>query len=252
MNDMAAALHPDATAPGLSQGERIIDTFIAPSKTFEDIRRSASWWLPFLLMVVLGYAFTFAMQKKIGFAQLVENTIRMNPKAAERMANVPPEQAAQQKKVMEYGFKATFYAYPLFILAFFAFCAVILWATVNFGLGGVSKYSQVLAVIVYAWLPSILKSILITVMIFAGGDPDTFDLNNPVGTNPGFFLGPDSAAWLKSLLSSLDIFTIWSLVLLAIGLAIVARVKRGSAMAAVFGWFIIILFVKTAYTAFAG
>ena len=35
--------------PALSQGERVIDTFIAPSKTFTDILRSQSWWLPFLI-----------------------------------------------------------------------------------------------------------------------------------------------------------------------------------------------------------
>ena len=33
-------------AAGLSQVERVVDTFIAPSKTITDILRSTSWWLP--------------------------------------------------------------------------------------------------------------------------------------------------------------------------------------------------------------
>ena len=44
----AAPLGP----PPLSQAERVVDTFVAPRKTFTDIRRSASWWLPFVLMVL--------------------------------------------------------------------------------------------------------------------------------------------------------------------------------------------------------
>ena len=30
----------------LSQTERVVDTFLAPTKTFADVLRSASWWLP--------------------------------------------------------------------------------------------------------------------------------------------------------------------------------------------------------------
>ena len=37
---------------GLSQMERVVNTFVAPTATFKDILRSTSWWLPFVLMVV--------------------------------------------------------------------------------------------------------------------------------------------------------------------------------------------------------
>jgi len=37
-----SALAPE-TVP-LSEGARIVNTFIAPSKTFTDLRRNASWW----------------------------------------------------------------------------------------------------------------------------------------------------------------------------------------------------------------
>ena len=41
---------------GLSQVERVVDTFVAPSKTFTDILRSTTWWLPFLLSVLVTLA----------------------------------------------------------------------------------------------------------------------------------------------------------------------------------------------------
>ena len=43
---------PDG-ANGLSEIARVVDTFVAPTATFKDILRSASWWLPFLLMAVI-------------------------------------------------------------------------------------------------------------------------------------------------------------------------------------------------------
>ena len=52
MNDVIS-VDGQAAGPGLSQMERVVDTFVAPKKTFTDILRSTSWWLPFLLMVLV-------------------------------------------------------------------------------------------------------------------------------------------------------------------------------------------------------
>ena len=49
----------------LSQVERVVDTFIAPTKTFTDILRSTSWWLPFVIGTVVAYALTFGIGQKV-------------------------------------------------------------------------------------------------------------------------------------------------------------------------------------------
>lgn len=56
---MAAMPVPPAPAPvaeaaPLSEPARVLNTFFAPSKTFTDLRRSASWWLPFLITAVVS------------------------------------------------------------------------------------------------------------------------------------------------------------------------------------------------------
>ncbi len=81
----AAGAAPVAT--GLSQWQRVADTFTAPSKTFEDIRRgNRSWWLPLIVLALASYILFGAVVQKIGIRQTVENQIRMDPKAQERMA----------------------------------------------------------------------------------------------------------------------------------------------------------------------
>ena len=73
---------PAESVPGLSQLQRVTNTFAAPSKTFEDIKRgNRSWWLPFLIGILIGYVFFAAITVKVGWSQVAENTIRLNPKA---------------------------------------------------------------------------------------------------------------------------------------------------------------------------
>jgi len=69
--------------PPLSQVERVVVTFIAPSKTFSDIRRSASWWVPWILLAIASVAMVLVVDKKLGMEKVVENQMALSPKQAE-------------------------------------------------------------------------------------------------------------------------------------------------------------------------
>ena len=236
----------------LSQSERLVDVFIAPSKTFTDILRDQSWWLPFLLTVVVGYGYLFAMQKQVGWNTVVQNTLRQDPKASERLANASPEARAQAESFTLAIIKYSFYASPLLALLFAALASAILLGTLNGLFGGKATFGQVFAVWMYGSLPVLVKSVLVIITLFAGLDKDAFNLNNPVGTNVGFFLSADSPRWLTMLGTSLEITWIWALILVGIGLAIVGKVKRELGLAAVFGWWLLIWVVRIGYAAIAG
>lgn len=231
----------------LSQVERVVDTFVAPSKTFADVLRSASWWLPFLLIVVCSYFLTGAIQTKVGWSQLVENEIHANPKLSDRMSSIPPEQVAAQQKVMLYSFQGGFYAGPLINLLFVTISALVLWATINFGFGGSATFGRLFCVGMYSALPGAISALLAGIMLFAGRSPESFTTQTLLGSNPGYYIETPGA--LKTALSMLDVFTIWTLVLLSIGISIVGKTKRSSGYIAVFGWFVLILLVRTAMAA---
>jgi hypothetical protein len=110
-----------------------------------------------------------------------------------------------------------------------------------------------LAVWFYGTLPIIFISILTIITIFAGMQSDSFNIKNTVGTNIGYFLqGGDSPHWLATLLSSVDVFAIWSAILLTIGISIVAGIKRSSAAIVVFGWWALYVIFQTAIAAITG
>jgi len=238
--------------PGLSQGERVLDTFIAPSKTFTDILRSQSWWLPFLLSLVVTYGYLFAIQKQVGWDTVVENTLKQDPKTVERMASQTAEQQAQTKTITLAFIKYVFYASPLLALLFAAVAALVLWGTINFLFGGRATFGTVFAVWMYGTLPLLVLTILTIITLFAGMDKDTFNLNNPVGTNIGFYLPTESPQWMIKLATSIDVVWLWAMALVGIGLAIVAKVKRSAGLMAVFGWWLLLLILKVGYAAFTG
>ena len=243
-----------ANTPGLSQWQRVVNTFTAPSKTFEDIKRgNKSWWLPFIIVSLVGYLFFAAVTMKIGMQTVVDNQVRLDPKSEERMANATPEQKATGEKIGLYITEGIFIGNPLLILGGLALMSLVLMATINFGFGGKAKYGSIFCVWMFATLPTIFKTLLGVVVIFAGAAPESFNIKNFAPTNVAAFLNPlDTNKALYSLASSLDIVTIWSLILLGMGTAIVAGVKRGSGYAAVFGWWAILILIGVGWALATG
>ena len=231
-------------APSLSQGERLIDTFTAPSKTFEDIKRgNRSWWLPFIIMALFGYIFFAAVNTKVGMRQVSENQIKLSPKTEDQMSQLTPEQREQRMKISTAITQGVFLAGPIFLLIMGAIISLVMMGTINFGFGGRAKFGSVFAVWMYAMLPSCIKTLLGIVVLFAGSAPESFNIKNFAPTNLGAFLPTDINPGLYSLATSLDFITIWTLVLVGIGVAKVAGVKRSSGYIAAFGWWALIVVV---------
>jgi hypothetical protein len=229
------------TAPALSQVQRVIYTFTAPSKTFTDIKRNASWWLPLVLTVIFSYAFFAAITTKVTWSQVAENSVRLSPRQSEQMDKLTPEQRATQMKIVAGFTEGIMAATPVVAILVTAVMAGILLATMNFGFGGKATFWQAFAVVWFAGLPGLLKLLLGTIAIFAGLDPENFNMNNFAGTNIGYYLPQDTAKPLLALATALDLTTIWTLVLCSIGISIVAGTKRSSGYIAVFGWWLLLV-----------
>jgi hypothetical protein len=233
-----------ATSQGLSQMQRVVNTFTSPSKTFIDIRdHSKSWWMPFVILSIVGYLFFAVVYTKIGMQQVVDNQNHLSPKAEERLAQATPEQRELSNKISMGFTEGIFIAGPIVLIIIFTVGSLVLWGTINFVFGGKAKYSGILAVWVFASLPGILKPILGSIVILSGLAPESFNIRNYAPTNlAAIMMNPlETNAAVYAIVSSIDIVTIWTLVLASIGTAIVAGTKRGSGYIAVFGWWAIIV-----------
>jgi hypothetical protein len=244
----SAALPPQESAP-LSEPARVINTFIAPKKTFTDLRRSASWWLPFLITAIVSIAFVYVVEQKIGFRKVVENQIQTQPKQAERIERMP---ADQREKVMQQQvgiMKGFSYGFFLFLLLWSLIVAVFLFATLKLALSADLKFKTVFALVMFASLPGVLKALLSIVAVLAGVAGDSFTFQNPVATNPGYFLDASASPVLRALLTPIDAFSIWMLILTAVGITCISKVKTGTAFAVVFGWYAVMILFFTGIAA---
>ncbi len=223
----------------LSEVERIVDTFVAPSKTFTDLRRSTNWLLAYVLIAVFSIAMVVVVDKKLGMEKVVENGLALAPKQAAQLDQLSPDaRAAQMEKIVNFN-RIFAYAYPVVILVFLLIVAAVLLGSFNFGLGAELRFNQCLAVCMYASLPGILKA-LIAIMVIAMGAGEAFTFQNPIASNFSPLVDP-SSHFLYSVATSVDIFTIWTLVLTGIGFSCLTKVKRGTSMGVVFGWWAIVV-----------
>lgn len=236
------------TGAGLSEVERVVDTFVAPTKTFTDILRKASWWLPFVIMVVFTFADAWVIDRQVGFSRVAENQVHLSPKQEEQFNQLPDDQKAARLAVSARITRYTTYGSFVFILIFVAIASLLYWGSFNFGFGARTTFQQMFAVSMYAGLPRLLVGILTIITLLFGSNQESFDIRNPVGTNLGYYF-PDAAPSLKVFLSFFDVIGLWSLALLILGTSIVAKVSKGKAAAVVVGWWLVGMVVLVGITA---
>jgi len=122
-----------------------------------------------------------------------------------------------------------------------AIMAGILWAVFNAALGGDASYKQLYAVVVHAGVISTVGQIFIGPFIFLRGST-----SNP--TTIGALLPMfDETSFIGRLTGMLDLFVIWWLVVLAIGLAVLCRRRTQPIAMTLFGIYALIIVAVAAF-----
>lgn len=238
----------------LTQWQRVGDVFVAPAKTFHDIKLgNRGWWLPFLILLFFSYLLFAAVTMKIGWQQVAQNNIAMSPKQAQRMDQLNPAQRATAMKIAGTVTEIFLAASPVLILIGTGLVSLVLWGTINFVFGGKSTYPEIFAANMYAMLPRAIVPLMATIAIFAGLAPEAFNISNMAATNVAYFLSvQDTNKALYALLSQIDILNIWAAVLLSIGVAKIAGKGRGAGFVTVFGWWAVWVLIRVALGFAAG
>jgi len=206
----------DAETPALSFPERLLGVFISPGETFADVARKPGFWAPLIAIVVGALAVIETMLWKIG----LERMARMSIEQGGQASRMSPDQIDQAVRLAVRIGGITTHVFgilgPPVILLIIAGLGLLI---VNPILGAQAKFKTVFSLVCYADLISLLGSLMAVAMILFG-DPEQFNVENPVPSNVGFFLNPHEVSKpLYALASSADIFTIWLLILLGLGLS---------------------------------
>jgi hypothetical protein len=217
---------PEAQSqPAISPIGRIVGVFFSPKATFEDIVKKPSWVLPLILLTLFSVGVSFAINQRINWREFMSQQIEKNP----RSANMSAEQKAQQ---IEGGAKfSPPFTYAIGLLGpiiGILVVGLVMWGAYNLLGGANANFGTSFAITAHAFMTGLLSSVLFILVLYLK-PYGTVDLENPVATNLAAVLSDDAPKWLVALLKSFDIFTFWTLILLAIGFAATSPKKlRGS------------------------
>jgi Yip1 domain len=205
---------PQAT---ISPFGRVIGVFFSPRKTFEDIVRKPGWVLPLALTTILSIGVSFAINQRINWREFMNQQIEKSPRAAQMSA----EQKQQQ---IEGGAKfSPPFTYAIGVLGPFLAALIVglvMWGAYSL-FGGIStNFSTAFSITAHAFLTGGVSSPLFILILYLK-PYGTADLENPLAANLAAFLPEESTKWLVALCKSFDLFTFWTLILLAIGFAAV-------------------------------
>jgi hypothetical protein len=75
------------------------------------------------------------VDQKVGFRKVVENLIQLQPKQAERVDRMPPDQRAEVMQQQASFTKIISYSIPVIALGVYAVFAGVLFVTLKFGAG---------------------------------------------------------------------------------------------------------------------
>lgn len=210
---------PEPSGPGLSEPQRLVNVFIAPSKTFADLKRNPSWWVPWFVTGIFVIIFGVVAVQKIDMGRFIQQQIDKSPAAQRRMEQLTPEQRERGIAMQAIGTKVVFYAYPIITLIGGLVIAALLMVVFNFMLGAEVPFQRALGVVFYSYIPWIISTVLLTVSLLVSSDANSIDLTNPMPTNPAFFMDPQGNKFIYAMVYSLDIFNLWAVILLGLGFA---------------------------------
>jgi len=225
---MATIITPPPAEAPMSEPARILNTFIAPAKTFSDLQRNASWWGPFALIMLVTVLYAAVMDRRVGFEQISRNEIARSSRA-EQFDKLPADQKAQQIAISATITKYISYGIWVFALIGSLIMAVVLWGTFKLADADVS-FKVALAIVFYGGLPWLIHALLGILSMLVGVDKEAFSVRNPVGTNPAYFMDPNGNKFVLGMASAFDIFAFWSIALIGIGFACNSKVKRSTAI----------------------
>ena len=222
---MTETAEPIAEAPAESGSflGNLFNLYFEPSAAFTHIMVKPRLWMAILLQISLAVLFSTIWLQKIDAREFIKVQLERNS----RIQQLPAERVediitAQARFIRTWGRYAPFVVPALLDLVL----AGIFMFMFRFFLAADVSYLRSLAVVAWSLAAmALLQTPIMLLVLWLKGDWNV-DPNQIIQANPTIFFEIDSIPrWIWSLLSSFDLFSLWTLFLLAAGHAVAG--KRG-------------------------
>jgi len=264
MNQPNELYEQEASGETMSVWQKLLDVLLEPSKVFQAIRERVSWqdWVIPMLIIVLvsGTVSIINARQTMEFTRQMMQTQQQQggfgqgggpPGAGAEDGQMPPQFDPEQRfssprgYLFAYGGSLVRIALSILILASLYFFAG------NTILGGKAAFPQLLAVVALPQMVTVLQNVYNTLYLQLISNPSSPQAPSslavllPYGMQNMFQLEAYQRG-LLSVLSQIDVFTIWRLLLYSIGFAAVYKFSKAKANGVVFGYWGVLLVLSFA------
>jgi hypothetical protein len=193
----------------MSVTNKIVGIFTSPREAFVSINQNPSWLIPFIIGLVFFFIFQYATID-----------IQMSDQIAKIEArDLPAEQVDAARSQMQGPIKYLGFVFgPIAIIIIWAIYAGCFLLLGNWMIGGDTNFKKMFSIVSWSSLVGIISLILITYLAVSKGTMHgiAMDLSlllptPAIGAEPGL---------LYLILSKMDFFVIWQVILWIIGLSV--------------------------------
>jgi hypothetical protein len=255
-HDQAAAEEPARLGPLA----RLSGTLLSPGETFADVNRKPTWIAPMIIAIATVLASTFFFQWRVNpdWDSIMRNQIKKRMERSNQ--SLTEEQMQQQVSFAKSIAKFS----PIIAAVFTPIFYVILAGIFALGLMFIqakTTFKKILSVVAWSSAATAIVATIVTVASLMVRDEESLRSIDPtqsagiVPSNLAAFLPSDTSAVIKSVAGSLDIFSIWLLILLTIGFAAIAgsrKITTGNTATVVFGFWAVYVLLKVGWAAVFG
>jgi hypothetical protein len=239
---------------------RLTGTLLSPGETFADVNRKPTWIAPIIIAIATVLASTFFFQWRVhpDWDSIMRNQMK---KQMERTNQSLTEEQMQQR--VDVG-KTIAKFTPIIAAVFTPIIYVILAGIFALGLMFIqakTTFKKILSVVAWSSASVGIVATVVTMASLMVRDEEGLRSIDPtqsagiVPSNLAAFLPATASPVIKSVAGSLDIFTIWILILLSIGFASIAgsrKIKAGNTATVVFGFWAVYVLLKIGWAAAFG
>jgi hypothetical protein len=236
----APATPPQPTeGPGLSLPARVWGVLTSPRETFADVAARPRWFgMLALVLFVTALCFAAFFWTQVGQTAFLDQTVEQARKAGRE---IPEAQWAVTQKMASYMWIIYPVATLIFVPIVWLAISGLLFAVFNAALGGTATFKQLFAVFVHSTAVTIVQQLFVWPMNYVRESMSS-------ATNLAVFLPMlDEGSFLAKFLGTIDLFLVWWVVVLSIGLGVLFKRKTGPIAAGLFVIYGIIAVIVAAF-----
>lgn len=234
---------PAGQEAGMGFGARLGNIFMEPRATFADINRRGGWLSIYLVLCALALASMYVLTTRMDHETYMRKAIEMSP-FAKNLSEQQIQEVVNKPQSSFQRYSQYVFAPVGMLVAYLVMAAALL--VIFLIMGASVNFKKSLATTIWGVAPPGIVMTLLGILFMYVKDPDTLsiDPSKNVASNLGLMVSDKAHPVLASLLGSVDVFSAWTIALLAIGFSTISggKMTTGKAAAGVIaGWLIWVL-----------